>query len=886
MRKLKVAAVALESFPAAKVANLARIEEWCGRASSHGAMLLCFPAMAVTGYWRGKEVSNHAEILKADLTNPALAHPVGPSVKRLEAIAQQLGTHLAAGIVEDLDYYHLRNSVGVFGPTGHLGTAAEMHTPAALHPTYVAGRDCPVFDLDGVTAGVMVGEDVYYPEVARMLATQGARLLIAAMAIPSGGEPDAITRWRELMVRLLATRALENGVAVVAVEAAGEIRHPVEDACYRFVGQAMAFGPEGQLIAETPADSREKMLLADLEIPAGRCKWLDRRRPYLYQPLTAEKGQVDVPGTREKDWNAQGELLWSRLRDLGFFEADLYKRQDRGWERRNRALVVAVPSLPPLEGYRAVVLTRPCLASLAPDEARKLSRWVTGGGTLVLDGYCGRHAETLGRLAGIGGAIRRETYLPSYQDASRVTARVQPAENDAVFVGMDPRRRSKVWGQVWLPGPGAEVSARSLAWLYSPQGERLGPGLYHNAVGGGQVYTFAYCAAYSQLLLMEGRGSTRDLGSFPERIAPDAPRDGDVNMWGDQVVTDAEDQYFPSADYHLIPVLNILRAAVGGHVLVSPVPQGKECGVIFTGDSDRAGAELLNRYAGLLAARGIRPTLFLLRDGYDARKLSANCEVGIHPLFHETERDCFETLVSYGFAPEQLVCGRRHCLVQYGLTDTLEGMAACGVRYTSNNWDFPYPETRSAAFLFGTTMPHHVYNWEGERIGIVDIPQVFMDYQPVLECTQAAYRDVRQTHGVAAWNYHPQNLVMPEVPEAIEWLARQVREDDAWCGTMGEYGKWYERRDAVAVTCEDGAVTLRGEAPTGLALLSRQSELRINGAVSHATRSSTWYGLKYWVHVMRKAEKGAGPICATHPSGRSGKLELSPFPPPRLRVEE
>jgi hypothetical protein len=35
-----------------------------------------------------------------------------------------------------------------------------------------------------------------------------------------------------------------------------------------------------------------------------------------------------------------------------------------------------------------------------------------------------------------------------------------------------------------------------------------------------------------------------------------------------------------------------------------------------------------------------------------------------------------------------------------------------------------------------------------------------------------------------------------------------------------------------------------------------------------------------------RAEKGTGPICAKPPEGRSGKLDLSPFPPERQEVED
>jgi hypothetical protein len=410
-----------------------------------------------------------------------------------------------------------------------------------------------------------------------------------------------------------------------------------------------------------------------------------------------------------------------------------------------------------------------------------------------------------------------------------------------------------VWGQVWLPEADTRITARPLAHFQTPDERVLGPGIYRHACGEGRVYTFTYSLGYSQLLLLEGRGTTVDIGSFPERIAPGLgpSRDGDVNTWGDQVVTDAADQFFPSADYHLIPLLNILLESVGEHVLVSPVPDGNECGVIFTGDSDRAGTELINQYTEILARHEIRPTQFILRGGYDARELNRNCEYGIHPLFHESEQDCMNILVSYGFDRRRLVCGRRHCLIQYGLTDTLERMAECGVRFTSNNWDFPYPETRSTAFLYGSALPHHIYDWRGCRIGIVDIPQVFMDYKPFLECARAAYVDVRRTHGVGAWNFHPQNLVIPGVKDAIEWLAQQAGGDDVWCGTMGEYGQWYLQRDRIDSTCTGTTVTIDGNQPEGLTLLSPSRELNINGRGSRAGRSSTWYGREYWVHGVQ-----------------------------------
>lgn len=851
MSKFKLAAVTTQAVPGDKADNLDRIDAWTRRAVSGGARAVCFPALAVTGRWETSEAAGVAEILKVDNTNPALVHPAGPSVQRLTALARSLKTFICAGLIEDLDYYHLRNSVGVFGPTACLGAAAQVHTPIERHPTFVAARDFPVFDLGGLRAGLVVGDDVLYPEVARCLAVAGAQLLIFALATPISRGGKTSKSWRRQIESLLAARAIENGTAVLAVEASGSARNPVEGNSYAFPGIAAAFSPDGVRLAAIEGRD-EQMMQVDLPVPDSAVA-VRLRRPDLYGPLTEAPCDEDVPGTRQIDFDAQGELLWSRLRDHGFFGVDLYDKRARRWTRRQEAVVVTAPGLPPLDGYRLVVLTRPCLARIRHDALKPLAAWVRRGGTLVLDGYCGRGHEALGRLVGIAGQMRREVHTPSYEDASRHTLRMRPLQGrNAIWRGMDTTRRPKVWGQTWQPKDAAKVKAKVLATLEDDAGTRHGDAIWRHEVGKGSVYSFAYSTAYSQLLLLQGRGTTRDLGSFPPRVADDPPlRDGDVNTWGDQVVTDAEDQHFPSADYHLLPVFNLLRDAQPGHVLVCPVPDGRTHGAIFTGDSDRAPHEQVNQFTRTLAKFGLRPTQFITREDYDPSKLDADCEYGIHPLFHETAADNFRTLVAYGFKPEQLVCGRRHCLVQYGLTDTLEQMVETGVRYVSNSWDFPYPETLSTAFCFGSTTANHIYNWRGERIGLINIPQVFMDYPPIVKCCQAAYRDTQRSGGVGAWNLHPQNQVMPEQVKATEWLARQVVSDKAWSGTMGEYGAFFESRDGLDVTVDGDAVTIEADAPAGLTLLSPRKNLGINGTTSRATRNEHWHGRKYWVHVCR-----------------------------------
>src|SRR5262245_48389926 len=93
LTRMSLAAAAIESSPSDKQSNLQRIGRWCRTAAQHGAQLACFPAMAVTGYWETSEVMGEAEIVRPQVANPAITHPIGPSILRLEEIARESGLY-------------------------------------------------------------------------------------------------------------------------------------------------------------------------------------------------------------------------------------------------------------------------------------------------------------------------------------------------------------------------------------------------------------------------------------------------------------------------------------------------------------------------------------------------------------------------------------------------------------------------------------------------------------------------------------------------------------------------------------------------------------------------------------------------------------------------
>src|SRR4029077_20811208 len=140
---------------------------------------------------------------------------------------------------------------------------------------------------------------------------------------------------------------------------------------------------------------------------------------------------------RPSDWDAQGEFIRSRLRDSGFYGADLWSEESTPVLRTNPCLVSVSAALPDLSAYQAVVLTRPCMRHLSAEQASKVARWVNSGGVLVIDGYCATQSDALCALIDVSGPVTSELHVPSYQDATRVTCRVAFAPQDPIFDGMN-----------------------------------------------------------------------------------------------------------------------------------------------------------------------------------------------------------------------------------------------------------------------------------------------------------------------------------------------------------------------------------------------------------------------------------------------------------------
>ncbi len=117
------------------------------------------------------------------------------------SIAARLGIFLAPGTVIERSDERLFNTAYLFAPDGTVfGSQKQTHRAAREIAWGLSQSDeLRVFDIDIARIGFVVGTDIEYPEVARILALQNANLLIHPAAYPVWNEQYfLLDLWREV----------------------------------------------------------------------------------------------------------------------------------------------------------------------------------------------------------------------------------------------------------------------------------------------------------------------------------------------------------------------------------------------------------------------------------------------------------------------------------------------------------------------------------------------------------------------------------------------------------------------------------------------------------------------------------------------------------------
>ena len=159
-----------------------------------------------------------------------LAEPIpGPSTAFYGELARQFGIVLVTSLFEKRAAGLYHNTAVVFDTDGSIaGKYRKMHIPddpAYYEKFYFTPGDLGFHPIQASIGklGVQVCWDQWYPEGARLMALQGAELLIYPTAIgyESSDTPEEQERQREAWTTVQRGHAVANGIPVIAVNRVG-----------------------------------------------------------------------------------------------------------------------------------------------------------------------------------------------------------------------------------------------------------------------------------------------------------------------------------------------------------------------------------------------------------------------------------------------------------------------------------------------------------------------------------------------------------------------------------------------------------------------------------------------------------------------------------------
>jgi deaminated glutathione amidase len=209
----------------------------------------------------------------------------GPALSSASGWARELGIFLVAGSVAELvaGEEKLANTSVMLGPGGErLAIYRKVHMfdvevdDVSYRESAIeqAGDRIELADADGITVGLTICYDLRFPELYRILALRGARVITVPSAFTERTGRD---HWEPL----IRARAIEDQVFVLA---AGQIGSAPPH--YRSYGRSMIVDPWGVVLAQAP--DTECFVSADLDFAKQdqvreRLPSLRHRRPVAYR---------------------------------------------------------------------------------------------------------------------------------------------------------------------------------------------------------------------------------------------------------------------------------------------------------------------------------------------------------------------------------------------------------------------------------------------------------------------------------------------------------------------------------------------------------------------------------------------------------------------------
>ena len=258
--------------------NLSHIETGIREAAQQGAQLVVLQELHNSLYFCQTENTNNFDLAESI---------PGPSTEKFGELAKELNIVIVTSLFE-------RRAPGLYHNTAvvieHDGTIAgkfrKMHIPddpAYYEKFYFTPGDLgfhPIMTSVGCL-GVQVCWDQWYPEGARLMALQGAQLLIYPTSIgyESSDTKEEQERQREAWMTVQRGHAVANGIPVIAVNRTGHEPDPSgQTKGIQFWGSSFVAGPQGEILFQAPKDDE---MVAVIDVDLQRSENVRRWWPFL-----------------------------------------------------------------------------------------------------------------------------------------------------------------------------------------------------------------------------------------------------------------------------------------------------------------------------------------------------------------------------------------------------------------------------------------------------------------------------------------------------------------------------------------------------------------------------------------------------------------------------
>jgi N-carbamoylputrescine amidase len=264
--------------------NLSAAARFVGLAARRGASLCVLPELFSNRYCG--QFEDTAAFL-------ATVPPHDEVLERFSGLARRHSLALVVPYLERAAPDACYNALAVFDAQGAaVGRYRKIHIPAAVgyrEDQYFRRGDLGyvVTSVGGVRLGLAICWDQWFPEVSRILALNGAQLIVYPSAIGSevvAPEFDSHPDWEFVM----RAQAIMNRVFVAAVNRVGQ------EEKIKFYGGSFVADPWGKVVSRG-GSSAPRLVLADLDLSQSeKAKsffgFLDTRAPETYGPLMQAAG--------------------------------------------------------------------------------------------------------------------------------------------------------------------------------------------------------------------------------------------------------------------------------------------------------------------------------------------------------------------------------------------------------------------------------------------------------------------------------------------------------------------------------------------------------------------------------------------------------------------